>query len=167
MLLILSDSDDVSTNKVIDWLLFYKIPFFRINGVDSINEVKIYLSNQNSNFSFKVDKKNDFVYFLSYEKLTCFWYRRGYLNIKYRKLLDEGIEENSINSYLEREVKVLSDYIYNKLDCLFSVGKIYDNNLNKLFVLDNAKKIGLNIPNTVVTSKPLKINHELKINKSF
>jgi len=36
MLLILSDDHDESTNQVINWLLYLKIPYFRINDTCSI-----------------------------------------------------------------------------------------------------------------------------------
>jgi hypothetical protein len=37
MILIISDEDDASTHNVIDWLLHYKVPFFRINETSTIN----------------------------------------------------------------------------------------------------------------------------------
>ena len=53
MILILSRTDDYDTNLVIEWLRFYKIPFFRLNDEELMNGLtklkyfnnEIYLSN--------------------------------------------------------------------------------------------------------------------------
>lgn len=44
MVLILSSLDDLSTNTVIDWLLYYKKKYIRISSIDEIEFSKIIIS---------------------------------------------------------------------------------------------------------------------------
>jgi len=52
MLLIMSDETDVSTHRVINWLLHLKIPYYRINDTCSIHVD--YLTTHNGQLDFKL-----------------------------------------------------------------------------------------------------------------
>lgn len=75
MVLIISDTDDLSTHEVIDWLRFYKIDFLRISRNDKIIFNKIVISNTDLNVSFFINNKQ-----YSLTDFKAFWYRRGHYN---------------------------------------------------------------------------------------
>jgi hypothetical protein len=47
MILILSDENDLSTIHICEWLIYWGVPFFRINLEDSIVVERIYIKNKN------------------------------------------------------------------------------------------------------------------------
>lgn len=84
------------------------------------------------------------------------WYRRGEFfveNIPVR-LRDKEMNED-IKSQINNEKRVLSDYLYNKLDesNIKKIGNYYKTiNLNKLRVLQKANEAGLRTPATIITT---------------
>jgi hypothetical protein len=52
MILILSNNDDLSTDEVIDWLLYKEEQFFRINGGDYIQLDKLIINSKGNSSIF-------------------------------------------------------------------------------------------------------------------
>jgi len=148
MILICSDIADESTNHVIDWLKFYKRKYLRINTNDHLvikslsinnNEQDIILYNHSTQSTFNL------------RSVSFFWYRRGDINIQ----LDKDI---NYMDYLKSEEQKLKEYIhYYLVHKIPSLGNFYDNNINKLIVLDKAAEAGLDIPQTLVTENKLQL----------
>ncbi|MCB9355610.1 MAG: hypothetical protein H6575_13660 [Lewinellaceae bacterium] len=77
MILIVSENEDHSTSQVIQWLIYYKAKFVRVNKGDTLTLQGVHISN---------NKVCRFV-FLSKERgkidlgdITAIWYRRGGLH---------------------------------------------------------------------------------------
>lgn len=149
MVLIFSRKDDMSTSHVIAWLLHYKIPFTRVNKIDSFDQIKIQLSKTENQISLEGEKK------LDTKVIKGYWFRRGGLSLKVKALptlKDNPALQKAIESTNNFELKTISNYIYNKLDQVKSIGSYFMAGINKLVVLSKAQEAGLNIPDTLLTS---------------
>lgn len=152
MIVILSDSEDESTNRVIEWLHHLKKEYMRINPTDEINISKIDFKYKLPNIYFSVNNGN----LLQTKDITSHWYRRGHLNIdtlKYNrvklkdKFLDKLIKQNFLAEI--GTIKELFLFILEQLNNK-SIGSYYTRDNNKLIHLSIAKSIGLDVPNTII-----------------
>lgn len=128
MIAILSKSKfEKTTEDVIDWLIFFKQKFKRINGDD-------YIPLRENNSCFNVA-----------------WYWR------WQDLNKLKSGDNSINTFDQRmkmiknnesEKKIISEFFFNSLDNCFWLSNPLKSSINKLIVLKEAQKFGLKIPET-------------------
>lgn len=132
MIEIISEEGDKTTNIIIEWILYYKKDVRRIN-VENFTDISIFLTNTKE-----------------VSELNNVFHRRAKLNVipynlefkKYYFFFKE--EEDVFIKALEKIYKEESKYI----------GGYYEEQQhNKIYDLHIAKKIGLNIPNTLVTNK--------------
>lgn len=149
MLLILSEKGDLSTNDVIDWLYHLKVPFIRLNS-DETEGVSINAENFSDGLSCKIVTKNHTFYL---NEIIGYWYRRGglpFFKIPV-KSIDEAFDENvrgKVKEYLNNEAHTLYAFLHRYLDQIpGKIGSSESAGVNKLIVLDTAKKIGLKTPN--------------------
>lgn len=166
MIILFSSIYDFSSNEVIDWLNYYKVKWYRINGesLDELNnkysisiiERQILCNNQELNFCSPVS----------------LWYRRSHSLKKYRdEILNNRLLNNkaSINLYnhLKNEVFRVYSYFMNSFgDNWLDHPKIVSECSNKLYILTKAVEMGLNIPNTLITnSRQEALNFTLKHEK--
>lgn len=132
MVLIISESNDLSTNQVIEWLEYYQKKWIRINSEETIElefrKTDIRLKNQRISFNL-----ND---------LTSVWYRRGFINLK------EPVYTNVIefDNVITDEFFKLKEYLYYKLGKLKSINSFVKSDVNRLIISDIAKEIGLLVP---------------------
>lgn len=153
MILILSEVGDYNTNIVIKWLKYFKKDYIRINpenrfDVEKISETEIILKNVTNNT--RIDLK----------KITAYWYRRGAININ--NPLFENTNKNSfieeLNSEIKSHTSVLISYLnYYLTDLRIRIGKYEDNYINKLVVLNLAKKIGLVCPESIIINNKIEL----------
>ncbi len=162
MILILSEQYDQSTNEVINWLTHYNQEYIRINDTDNCEIVKI-------------DCYNDKVvmningYTLDFNDISTYWYRRG--NFKIKVPILSSIQEipfyEDIKKNLMRETSTLVEYLHLLLKKKKHIGSYFDNYTNKLHNLSIAKKCGLKIPNTTITSKKEVVQSFLGVEKEI
>ncbi|MDR2980267.1 MAG: grasp-with-spasm system ATP-grasp peptide maturase [Bacteroidales bacterium] len=150
MILIVSSHDDFSTNEIIDWLLYYKHPFLRISQDDLIEIENIEIQNNDVEFFFQVKGKR-----FSNKNFPSVWYRRSWLsfaefNIQCPKI--KSVFNQSIHNQLLSEKNVIYNFVNNNL-FRDSINTPFDCNINKLLVLQIAKKIGLVIPYTKIITR--------------
>lgn len=170
--IILSEIDDVSTNYIIDWFLLYDEKFIRYNGIK--NEKSIFnfdkvLYNLNlENDSFDLLSKNNFK--LNSSSLKSIWYRRPFIGVSDFTKIEKSNFDNRINfNLIENNIlyhnKVFKDIIIDSFNSAAKkIGTYEKNSLNKFIILKKAKKIGLDIPNTIVTNSQSKAISFLKKN---
>ncbi|MDY0315823.1 MAG: grasp-with-spasm system ATP-grasp peptide maturase [Bacteroidales bacterium] len=147
MILIISNTNDQSTIKVIDWLSFRKAEFLLITPNDVIELVKIAI---NGEFVFK---KDDIFYYSN--DISSVWYRRGDIN-----LIDLNIDNttiagdirNALLASLNSELFTIKEFLYYSLAQKKTLNNYLYSNVNKLVVLRKAKEIGLQIPRTIITT---------------
>jgi hypothetical protein len=137
MILILSQKKEPTTDMVIDWLLFKKIPFIRLNSEDLINNESLFID-----VAKGIIKINNIV--VSVENINVVWYRRW--NEFDFQLPKDISNRGQLNFELSSELQTISQYIFQ----IFSEKKILCNPLankyhNKLYTHYLSKKNGLNI----------------------
>lgn len=165
IILVISDSDDHSTNEVLSYFKYYGIDFVRINENTNIT-IKSFILNSNG-IDFILILNDAFYqdYILSYQEITGVWYRRGKLNLYNPKFSDSSMPafyNERINTYFNYEIKDL-EYIINYLlrETKPSINSYLDNSINKLQALYIASKHGLSIPYTFISNYKQEIENEL------
>ena len=172
MVLIFSEYEDASTDEVIDWLNFYRINYLRVNPTDTIAIHRHYTIGKNKNLAnICVNGTN-----VDIEDINSIWYRRGGIQ-KFSTNIEPTISENIIFNeevlrISESEYRSVSEYLVYLLSRKKGIGSYSKYSVNKLQVLDMANVVGLDIPDTIVTtSKDLllrfKEKHTNIINKAI
>ncbi len=151
MIVILSSSSDFSTSQVIDWLLFYKAGFVRLSDEDAL-DIQISLTNESgpSDTTITCPGKDP----ISFAAINTYWYRRGFVRNTYSPLSGNNPQSTYISRFIFEEHQAVNE----ALNALFKsdinhLGAFKDNFLNKLDVLNAARRLGLQIPNTLVTTQ--------------
>lgn len=161
MIVIISNNSDLSTSNVIDWLLFYKKKFIRINETDAITACSICIENQSVDIVLNINGEN-----VNLSTIDSFWFRRGRLRLNFPlSLKNTNIDQNGLNSYFNRENNAIHDFIIFSMLQKKILGNYHQANSNKLIALMKAKAVGLEIPTTHIdTSKKgiAKFFHQFK-----
>ncbi|HCP94658.1 MAG TPA: grasp-with-spasm system ATP-grasp peptide maturase [Bacteroidetes bacterium] len=151
-ILIFSNRNDKSTDRVIDWIDYLETgnQFLRINHGDEIELQSINISSQSYGYSFKQNGcLNSFADFKSV------WYRRGVLNIKSKIQLSNDKKTaflSAIKGFQTIEYGFLSNFMLAMLNTKTHVNKYTDIFINKYWALIIAAKHGLTIPESVITN---------------
>ena len=116
MILILTEKKDISANKVIEWLYYYKAKYLRIDIeylYDSI--YKVQLNNDKIIIEFKY-KENLY----SLDDFTVVWCRRGAFNTSFNidfyenQILTCDAKQN-IRTHLNNESETLLNFVYEQI----------------------------------------------------
>lgn len=154
MILIISENNDYSTSEVIQWIIYYKVEFIRLNIENKFYIKNIYIDSN----SIKIVLIDEFGRILDFDTITSIWYRRGFINLNYLKNKDffpltELLEfDKQIFNHLNFELKILFDFIIMKINSIPHIGSYGKRGLNKLEVLYEASKLKINIPTTQITT---------------
>jgi len=145
MILILSEHTDLTTNEVIDWLVFYNAKYLRLNAEEgSISNFDLQKK------TFKIKTKNTII---NSNDIKSFWYRRGGLSFNFSSYKSNSTAlESYINGYLNKEYYFLQESVYKELKKKNYINSDLDNRINKLHVLLKAKESGLTIPISSICS---------------
>lgn len=129
MILIISQNQEITTTEVIKWLLKMGKPFIRVHEdeVFKIKEKRIYLESQRNCFFI--------------DDIASVWYRRGGLVFEHLHYKNESINLN-MNEYQHW----LEDYVRKTLESKKHINKESNSDVNKLLVLEQAHKFGLDVP---------------------
>ncbi|MCW3162181.1 grasp-with-spasm system ATP-grasp peptide maturase [Chryseobacterium oryctis] len=137
MILILSKNQETTTNEVVKWLSLMKKKFIRVHE-DEVFEIKVFQKR-----IFLESSRNRF--FL--DEITSTWYRRGGLRFN-----RSHFENESVNNHMDEHQHWLEDYVLKKIESKKTINKQSNSHVNKLLVLEEAKKIGLDIPDFFLAS---------------
>ena len=80
MILIFTGKQDITADKVCNWLFHYNASFVRINNYDYNVEISNFKISNEDNTNFKIKVNNHSFYF---NETNVVWFRRG--NLKFRK----------------------------------------------------------------------------------
>jgi len=147
MILILTNSKDYSTNRVIDWISYFKQTYFRVNFEDAIISFSINLSKTELiEIEFDTGKKIDF------SKINSFWYRRGnfILNLFTHKNTEYS---NELIDHLNMEWETIFTYLHRKLEKSHHLGSFETEHINKIEALSIAASIDIEIPQTLISNR--------------
>lgn len=161
MIIIVSQSSEESTNQVIDWLDFLGASFKRVNGCDfeasskkaflySITDKKSKLSMDGVNLSTSVQSV---------------WYRRwidtDYFGSVILKGVNSGILDHTVANHLTNESIELAGAIATVYEDAAWLNHPGLTRINKLDVLQKATKLGLVVPETIITNSKKELNRFL------
>lgn len=154
MVLILSQDNEITTNRVIDWLKYYKVAYVRLNQESKKEIISLTIDNQ-GNKSMKILVDNNKIIDLS--KIRACWYRRGDISLSNFSDTIDFTDENYLNEYLEikksHELKSIENYIYDRIKSSKSLCDYHAARINKLIVLNYAREVGFKIPETYILTK--------------
>ncbi|WP_268123904.1 grasp-with-spasm system ATP-grasp peptide maturase [Roseivirga pacifica] len=143
MILILSKRElDASTSDVMDWLDYLGGDYRRLNGSDYMRELSF--SNLDINTSINLDEIN------------VVWFRRWFdesdLPQRVSNIRASNDNLTKIYTQLSKEYNTLSTFFFDKLKDKHWLSNPANASMNKLNVLYKAKKIGIDIPESFVTT---------------
>lgn len=155
-ILVLSRQDDGSTSNVIEWLVKYNKPYIRLNTDDDKARLHFLdIDNRELTISKHGETTNLF-------NISSLWHRRRGFSLKNVAInfdeLDKGILFDTPDyhkSHINSEYKVLTEYFHYILQQdVPTIGNYVSTDVNKLIVLEIAKKHNVPIPKSyVVTTK--------------
>lgn len=159
-ILILSESDDCSTNQVLDWLHQMSVEYLRINPEDLVNILwDIDLQQNPPELHFSINNKK-------YNILSSFsaiWFRRT--TFAPRNLSIIAVDTLPLNTqfmlkqYLFNEQLFFSQIVHRliKTYSKFTLGNPFVFQANRLWTQQKAKEIGFTVPKSVVLSDKLSL----------
>ncbi|AZI55203.1 grasp-with-spasm system ATP-grasp peptide maturase [Epilithonimonas vandammei] len=131
MILIISKDNEITTTEVIKWLVYYNKDFIRVNE-DELFEIKM----TSGKLKLESNKSNFFL-----DEITSVWYRRG--AIKFKRI---EYDNKAVNIHMNETQHWLEEYVLNILETKKHINKQTKSHVNKLLILETAKKIGLDVP---------------------
>ena len=167
MILILSEEKDVTTDYVCNWFNHYNAEYIRLNkevDIDIINDIMI--NNDKTEIIFK--KGNQII---STNNIDIIWFRRGQIiltlsSFEILKDFDNYII-SKIKSNIIEQNSILQNFIYSFLKQKKSINNPIFYNINKLYVLQKAKEIGLEIPDSLITKNKNILNEFINTNQNI
>ncbi len=153
MVLLFIDPKDITTNSVLRWIIKQKInhEIININSYDFIDIIHI----DSKKISISINNR-----IIDFFKIKSIYFSRSFIKMytyslnQNKEINDEGKRKSIINFLLQnrftREELIL--YLIKKKN-LKIYGEASVGRINKIIVLNEAKKIGLKIPNTMLTTK--------------
>jgi len=147
MILIISNKDDQSSCNVMEWLAYYKEDFFVVTDQDSFELIELSPSGK---FTIKIKSR-----IINSSEIKSVWYRRGGLKlptVRFKSFSKTNDISLGFQAFYDFEKSGLCNFLNYCLSDVKSVNNQLHSRINKLIILKNAEKIGLTIPETIVTS---------------
>lgn len=140
MILIVSNNNEKSTSDVIEWLLYYRVEFERINET---NQIDINYNNKD-NIIIKSNSKT-----IKFKDIKSFWYRRGRFHSinKIYQNVDKYIANHELGEWNK-----VNELLMLFLQMKNGIGDFFVNEINKNYVLHIASTVGLKTPKTLITN---------------
>jgi ATP-GRASP peptide maturase of grasp-with-spasm system len=158
MILIISNDAEFTTNDVIDWLRFYKIPFKRISSTNDLIVNSLTFNKSVVNFNFEIDGET-----FNFNNIKAVWYRRSELTIKTLKYTS-GVDtefDKQVNRQLRDEAQIIHEAIWDLFKTK-SINTEFDNNINKLKVLNACSKLNIKYPKSLITTSKTELKKFIK-----
>lgn len=157
-ILVLAEDGDSSIDDVLTWLKYqYDTDIVRINDKDKIEILDILITNDSASFSIRINDNTG----INSNDIKSYWYRRGRLS--YQGIyVSEKVESsefttsvlNGINEYYSEEWTDAVNTIHFMLQNsnIKNIGSFFDVETNKIKNLEIARKVGLEIPKSLVSN---------------
>jgi len=159
MVFILSDLREYSTDKVIDWLIYYNISFIRVSKYGEIKSLKLSISDSKTkNDEFKAEFIiNNLKINVDFNSIKSFWFRRSEIGfVPVHNVLFKN-QSSLILNYLSKEQGALKKFINLRLNEIRHINTRNDVYTNKLYNLMLAKKAGLSVPKSLITNSKIEL----------
>lgn len=157
ILIICQDSYEESTIHVIDWLIYLKHDFMVLNGYDFYKSIRITIDNNEINF---------YINEINFNEISLIWLRRWYTRANIEEIFFKVDKDNfkistQLNEQIRKELISIWDYFTYKFFDLFINYREFKE-INKLIVLEEAIKIGLTVPETIIVSDIKNLNFDIE-----
>lgn len=162
MILIVTENEDEITNNVIDWLIFFKKPYIRINSGDSIKIINVTISSKITIFQFSIEP-HKIVYNIN--QFKSIWFRKGNIKLDLKYSVNASGVYKKINSHLLLEAEYLKRFFIAQLESIPNKIGNYLSKVNKLNNLILADQCGLLIPETKIICSGKLLNKPYVQNK--
>jgi ATP-GRASP peptide maturase of grasp-with-spasm system len=149
MILILSTRiGDITTDFVIDWLIFYKQEYFKLTpkSIAFDNEIEIYFPDIHFG-----NKNKDFIFRDTIVKKI--WYRKWNVKVEIDSILSKKNNDKGVKNLLDllvSETNAISSYLFYRLNNIKWLSQPSDKLKNKLVQQLVAESLGLLTPQTSV-----------------
>jgi ATP-GRASP peptide maturase of grasp-with-spasm system len=140
MILIISNDDDISTQKVCKWLDYYNEKYILITETNRISELTIINLIEN-NIIIRVNESE-----FNMLEIKKVWYRRGKFSFTDKIVFTQ---HDFLFESLAQEWNVINDFLMDSLN----QSQFFNKKPNKLSTLKEANKFGLITPLSLITSK--------------
>ena len=166
MILVLSQHDDASTVKVLQWLKFWRVPYYRLDKEDSFKIIRFQIR-QDGVPDVVLERQDGVIFDLT--KVKASWYRRGDINFSIPSIdsVDNERLRKSLYYFMLDELRCVRGYIYKYLESIPHIGTVITRDLNKLHVLSEAGSLGLRIPRTMIESSKVNIESNSFVTKAI
>lgn len=148
--LIISEEIDRSSDIVCAWLNYFSVNFTRFNG-EEFNNPKLIVNQSNDKLSVTISLGTKSV---NLSEIESVWFRRGYLytysTFELPEHLSDTIED--IDKHLDNEGRTLRQFLFDILYEKRAINHPESYNCNKLTALHEAARVGLKIPDTVISN---------------
>jgi ATP-GRASP peptide maturase of grasp-with-spasm system len=160
MILIMSDFDDNSTIYVCQWLLHWNVPFVRIDKEVKFKIERVFLDSEHLDYEIVSDEGIR----VKFSDIGAVWYRRGDLNLFVPDVsyISDEMLQGEIQHHLSTENKILETYFYYLMEQKPHLGSFRKRTVNKLVILYEALKAGLEIPGTYIETLRAGIQNQSK-----
>lgn len=155
MIIIFSNNQDYSTFQVVQWLEYLTdIKVLRINSGDLNRELKrrVLIKGQNAGLEFEIGSEK-----FSLSEIQAVWVRKGknWLSDEFFRI--ELCEHTGLANYLTEKMKKERQKLGDFINYIIArtkpvLGTLFNSDLNKLIVLDQARSAGLAVPDFVVSN---------------
>lgn len=154
ILIISKDSLETSTEKVIDWINHLEHDFYRLNGdIFELTEKSIMIESY-TKLNLKIDNKKILKNYYS------IWVRRWSDSISGQLLLNKGKYLNldpkliiNLTACFSQDIATTCSIVLNMFKCKKYLTNIGLLNVNKLIILNEAKKHKLEVPEFLLTNR--------------
>jgi ATP-GRASP peptide maturase of grasp-with-spasm system len=151
MVLILSESSDVSTDCIIDWFHYYGIAFTRLSDDDLRNVLTRIIFEQGKQKVYVQIKDQE----IELESIKGIWFRRAFISFAsdFENSSNASAKlKQQLEQLLQRENNTLLEYLLYRISGLKILNDQRHYNANKLVALSIAQERGLHIPDTIITT---------------
>jgi hypothetical protein len=152
MIVFFSFDGDEMTNQIIDWLIYYRCNFIRVN-LNNEDYKNINVVFQKTKISLTLKLKNEDI--IDFDNVD-FFFIRG-LGFEFEKSNDTILPFQLYNHYIQKEYNSLINLFYKEANKK-SIGCFYtDHDFDKLTQLKIALECELKIPKSIITSSKSQI----------
>lgn len=146
MIIVFSISNDATTQLVLEWLRQQGQAFVFVNETNPITQYQLYIGPQGTQVQFVVNDRS-----INSQDITAVWYRRNPL--QFAATIPEGLPtvfKHQLAGFIQYEATDFRQILYRILEPKCPVNRGGDAQINKLWVLQEAARLGIRIPDTQV-----------------
>lgn len=161
MIFIQSISADPTTTNVIKWLKKWECSWFRLNDVAKVKTIR-YIDND---FIFDLGNQT-----IALSNIKAYWYRRGKITNSFKSLKFTNKDfKKKYENFLGLELESILDFFLEQInERIPSIGNYHSSvNVNKHIILLKAQKLGLNIPQFIITNKKDEVSKFFSVHKKI